>query len=122
MRIPHVTPDSATGPGAKGVVPWHLGNWARARGDDVEYVAHPPRAGGRNELSGPVTWIPRRSGGLLDRTLRLGSVFAAMRVQRELAPRISRADLVHVHSNGLLPEMAVLLARRAGKPAVLTLY
>jgi glycosyltransferase involved in cell wall biosynthesis len=29
---------------------------------------------------------------------------------------------VHVHSNGLLPELAVLLARRAGKPVVLTLY
>ena len=51
-----------------------------------------------------------------------GRSFAAMRVQRQLAPCIGRADVVHVHSNGLLAEMAVLLARRAGKPAVLTLY
>ena len=32
------------------------------------------------------------------------------------------ADIVHVHSNGLLAELAVLLARRAGKPVILTLY
>ena len=122
MRILHVTPHLPPDQAANALLPWQLGNWARANGDDVEYVAHPPRAGGRHELSGPVTWIPRRSGGFFDRTLRLGSVFAAMGVQRQLAPRISRADLVHVHSNGLLSEMAVLLARRAGKPAVLTLY
>jgi glycosyltransferase involved in cell wall biosynthesis len=33
-----------------------------------------------------------------------------------------RADIVHVHSNGLLAELAVLLASRAGKPVILTLY
>jgi glycosyltransferase involved in cell wall biosynthesis len=43
-------------------------------------------------------------------------------VQRVLAPRIAGADLVHVHSNGLLSEMAVLLAVRAHVPVVLTLY
>jgi glycosyltransferase involved in cell wall biosynthesis len=73
-------------------------------------------------MAGPVTWVARRRGGFFDRTLRLGSVFAAMKVERELRPRIAHADLVHVHSNGLLSEMAVLLARRAGKPAILTLY
>jgi glycosyltransferase involved in cell wall biosynthesis len=41
---------------------------------------------------------------------------------RALAPRIEWADIVHAHSNGLLAELAVLLAHRAGKPAVLTLY
>ena len=37
-------------------------------------------------------------------------------------PAIARANVVHVHSNGLLPEIATLLAARAGKPVVLTLY
>ena len=122
MRILHVTPHLPPDQAANALLPWQLGNWARARGDEVEYVAHPPRAGGRGECAGPVAWIPRRSGGFFDRTLRLGSVFAAMRLRRELDPRIARADLVHVHSNGLLSEMAVLLAQRAGKPTVLTLY
>jgi glycosyltransferase involved in cell wall biosynthesis len=39
-----------------------------------------------------------------------------------LMPAIRRADLVHVHSNGLLAELAVLLARRLDRPVVLTLY
>ncbi len=122
MRILHVTPHLPPDQAANALLPWQLGNWAREQHEDVEYIAHPPRAGGRTELAGPVTWIARRPGGFLDRTLRLGSVFAAMRVQRQLAPCIERADLVHVHSNGLLSEMAILLARRASKPAVLTLY
>ena len=122
MRILHVTPHLPPDQAANALLPWQLGNWAREQGEEVEYIAHPPRAGGRNELAGPVTWIPRRPGGFFDRTLRLGSMVAAMRVQRQLAPCIARADFVHVHSNGLLSEMAVLLARRAGKPAVLTLY
>ena len=33
-------------------------------------------------------------------------------MRRVLAPAIARADVVHVHSNGLLAEVAVLLARR----------
>jgi glycosyltransferase involved in cell wall biosynthesis len=122
MRILHVTPHLPPDQAANALLPWQLGNWARDRGDEVEYVAHPARAGGRSEMAGPVTWVARRRGGFFDRTLRLGSVFAAMKVERELRPRIAHADLVHVHSNGLLSEMAVLLARRAGKPAILTLY
>jgi glycosyltransferase involved in cell wall biosynthesis len=122
MRILHVTPHLPPDQAANALLPWQLGNWASGRGDEVEYVAHPARAGGRSEMAGPVTWVARRRGGFFDRTLRLGSVFAAMKVERELRPRIAHADLVHVHSNGLLSEMAVLLARRAGKPAILTLY
>lgn len=122
MRILHVTPHLPPDQAANALLPWQLGNWARARGDSVEYIAHPPRAGGREVLAGPVTWVPRRSGGFFDRTLLLGSVFGAMRLRRELGPRIAAADLVHVHSNGLLAEMAILLAKRAGKPSVLTLY
>ncbi len=122
MNILHVTPHLPPDQGANALLPWQLGNWARAAGDSVEYVAHPSHAGGRAELAGPVTWLSRRSGGFFDRTLRLGSVFGAWRIQRVLAAIIDRADLVHVHSNGLLPEVAVLLALRARKPVVLTLY
>lgn len=115
---PHLPPDQA----ANALLPWHLGVWARDRGDTVEYAAHPPREGGATAASGPVTWVARRSRGLLDRGLRVGSVLEAARVRRALAPLVDRADLVHVHSNGLLPELAVLLAARRRKPVVLTLY
>ena len=122
MRILHVTPHLPPDQAANALLPWQLGNWARSAGDAVEYIAHPARTGGRAPLAGPVTWMPRRSGGFFDRTLRLGSIVGTWRIQRALRTPIERADLVHVHSNGLMPELAVLLAVRANKPVVLTLY
>jgi len=96
--------------------------WAAETGDSVEYVAHPPRAGGAAALPGPSTWVPRRTDGFVDRTLRLGAIVSARRIHQALQPALDRADVVHVHSNGLLAELAVLLSRRRGKPVVLTLY
>ncbi len=136
MHIVHVTPHLPPEQGANALLPCQLGAWAVAAGDTVEYVSHPPRQrspgstraaeAGRqswpSELAGQVTWLPRRTRSLLDRTLRLGAIAGAYRVWRGISAALQRADLVHVHSNGLLPELAVLLARRAGKPVVLTLY
>jgi glycosyltransferase involved in cell wall biosynthesis len=122
LRILHVTPHLPPDQAANALLPWQLGQWAREGGDAVEYIAHPPRAGGSAPLPGPVAWIPRRTGGFVDRGLRLGSITATLRIWRELEPALARADVVHVHSNGLLAELAVLLARRRGTPVVLTLY
>ena len=122
MRILHVTPHLPPDQAANALLPWQLGNWARDEGADVEYVAHPPRAGGHAPLAGPVAWVPRSSGGALARGLKIASVVAAHRIRRVLLPRISQADIIHVHSNGLLAELAVLLGRQHGKPVVLTLY
>jgi glycosyltransferase involved in cell wall biosynthesis len=122
MRILHVTPHLPPDQAANALLPWQLATWAREQGDEVEFVAHPPRAGGRAAQPGEVAWVARRGGGLLDRRLKLGSVTSSLRYYRALAPRIARADVVHVHSNGLLAELAVLLARRQHKPVVLTLY
>lgn len=122
MRILHVTPHLPPDQAANALLPWQLGQWAAKAGDEVVFVAHPPRAGGSAPLPGPVRWIPRRTGGFLHRGLRLGSVRTTYRIWRAIGALIEGADVVHVHSNGLLAEVAVLLARRAGKPAVLTLY
>ena len=125
MHILHVTPHLPPDQAANALLPRELGVWAREAGDSVEYVAHPPRAAGRVPavpLPGDVTWIPRRSGGVLDRGLRLGSITGALRIRRALAAPLARADVVHVHSNGLMPELAAILAIRAGKPVVMTLY
>lgn len=122
MRILHVTPHLPPDQAANALLPWQLGNWAAADGADVEYVAHPPRAGGHAPLAGPCVWVPRTAGGRLARRLKVSSLLAARRLYLALGPAIARADVVHVHSNGLLAELAVLLARRQGKPVVLTLY
>jgi len=131
MHIVHVTSHLPPDQAANALLPWQLGEWARAAGDTVEYVAHPPRlraaSGPAPPVSarppaGPVTWIPPRTRGLLDRLLRVEAITGACAIWRAFAPVLSRADVVHVHSNGLLPELSVLLARRAGKPVLLTLY
>jgi glycosyltransferase involved in cell wall biosynthesis len=122
VRILHVTPHLPPDQAANALLPLQLGTWAHERGDEVEYVAHPPRTGGSAQLPGPVEWIPRKSGGFAARTLRLGSIRSSFRIRSALAGPLERADLVHVHSNGLLAELAVLLARRRDKPVVLTLY
>ncbi|HVH58512.1 MAG TPA: glycosyltransferase family 4 protein [Vicinamibacterales bacterium] len=122
MRILHVTPHLPPDQAANALLPWQLGNWARDEGADIEYVAHPPRGGGHAPLAGPVGWLPRSRGGALARALKISSTLAAYRIRRTLVPRIAQADVIHVHSNGLLAELAVLLARQMGKPVVLTLY
>jgi glycosyltransferase involved in cell wall biosynthesis len=73
-------------------------------------------------LPGGAEWIPRRTGGFVDRTLRIGALLSARRMRAALEPALRRADVVHVHSNGLLAEMGVLLAQKREKPVVLTLY
>jgi glycosyltransferase involved in cell wall biosynthesis len=127
MRILHVTPHLPPDQAANALLPYEMGHWARDAGDTVEYLAHPSRTQtGRRPvdapLPGPVTWIPRRPGGFVDRGLRLGSLTGSYRILKAMAEPLARADLVHVHSNGLMPELATLFARRAGKPVVLTLY
>ena len=122
MRILHVTPHLPPDQAANALLPWQLGNWCRDAGDEVGYVAHPPRVRGTAPLAGDVRWIPRRSRNPLEKLSLAGSLLAALRIRRALTPLIAQADVVHVHSNGLLAELAVLLARRVGKPVVLTLY
>lgn len=122
MHIVHVTPHLPPDQAANALLPWQLGTWARAAGDTVEYVAHPPRADGEADLAGPVSWVRRRTRSGLDRALRVGALRSAWQIRRALAPALARADVVHVHSNGLLAEAAVLLGRRARRPVVLTLY
>jgi len=122
MRVLHVTPHLPPDQAANALLPWQLGTWSREHGDDVEYVAHTARAGGGATLPGPVEWIPRRAAGSLDRLLRIGSLRSALLIRGALNPRIARADVIHVHSNGLLAELALLLSQRQGKPTVLTLY
>ncbi len=122
MRIVHVTPHLPPDQAANALLPFQLGEWGRARGDAIEYIAHPPRAGAAAAQPGSVTWIPRTSAGPLQRALRLGSILNAARIMRRAARVIDEAEVVHIHSNGLLPEMCAWLAARRGKPIVLTLY
>ena len=123
MRICHVTPHLPPDQAANALLPLHLGNWARESGDEPLYVAHPPRAAGRSDLPGTVTWIPmHRDHSRLLRLTKVAAVLGAAEIIRRAGPAIGSADLVHVHSNGLLSELGAMLATWHRKPVVLTLY
>ncbi len=121
MRIVHITPHLPPDQAANALLPCQLGAWATARGDSVHYIAHPAASGSVDPRPG-VTWIARTKRSFWQRTLRAGSIAGAWRIRRVAGPLIRAADIVHVHSNGLLPEVGAGIARRLGKPVVLTLY
>ena len=125
MRVCHVSPHLPPDQAANALLPAELGRWSRAKGDEVAFVAHDPAQGRMDTeaLAGPVTWVPRRgpSHGLA-RALKLDTLRHA-RVITTLLDRAARdADLLHLHSNGLIIEVAAAWARRHHRPYVLTLY
>lgn len=133
MRICHVTSHLPPDQAANALLPVHLGQWAREAGDSVTYVAHPPRSlggvrpqslgGAEQGLPGPVTWIePRTRGRRVPVITQFSSFVEVARIRGAVRDALAGADVVHVHSNGLLPEAAGLIAARMGKPVVLTLY
>jgi glycosyltransferase involved in cell wall biosynthesis len=133
MHICHVTAHLPPDQAANALLPLHLGRWAQDAGDTVSYLAYPPRAVGcptpdalrlaADSLPGPVAWLPpRRPASRVARALKLSALSHAFDIRRAARPLFDSADVVHVHSNGLLPEVAALQAAALGKPVVLTLY
>ncbi|MEO6238985.1 MAG: glycosyltransferase [Vicinamibacterales bacterium] len=127
MRIVHITPHLPPEQAANALLPFQLGEWATAQGDIVHYLAHPPAAAAAGTASaaewrGRVMWISRTRRSFWQRTLRAGSIAGAWRIRRDARAFIRDADVVHVHSNGLLAEVGAGLAHGLRKPVVLTLY
>jgi glycosyltransferase involved in cell wall biosynthesis len=116
----HLPPDQA----ANAILPASLGAWSATRGHDVGFVAHDPVQGRPAEALGlPVTRVPwREAAPGLARLLRVDAIRSARQIERTLDQVAGEADLVHLHSNGLLVEVAAAWARRRRKPHVLTLY
>jgi glycosyltransferase involved in cell wall biosynthesis len=65
--------------------------------------------------------VPKRARDSFSRSAA-GAVYAAARMALGMARVVSDSDVVHLHSNGLIVEVGALLARRFGKPYVITLY
>jgi glycosyltransferase involved in cell wall biosynthesis len=126
MRICHVSPHLPPDQAANAILPAQLGAWARARGDDVAFVAMAPsqgREGDDHALAGPVARVTaRRSESTAVRFLRIDTWTRTRAVTDALARMAADADLLHLHSNGLIVEVAAAWAARRGVPYVLTLY
>lgn len=117
MVSPHLPPER--GPSAS--LPAMLGS--ELRGSDVEsdYVAYLPDTP-FGPAPVPGTWrVPHQGRSSFARS-RAGAGVAALRIARVARLPIARADLVHLHSSGLVIEVAAALAKRYGKPWIVTLY
>ena len=119
MRILHVTPHLPPDQAANALLPWQLGDWARGarrRGR----VRGASAARERQDAACRARDLGSAAKRGVRRSDPLGSArsSARSRILRALAPAIARADLVHVHSNGLLAgtgRPARAAAREAGR-------
>lgn len=124
MRLIHVTPHLPPDQAANAILPAQAGVWSMERGHDVLYVSHPPAQGGvpGSPDAGPVTWVPRRTRGGILGALRLDAWMFSHHIHSVLDQVATGADLLHLHSNGLLIEAAASWAYQHSVPYVLTLY
>ncbi len=124
MRIVHISPHLPPDQAANAILPAQAGTWSAERGHAVLYVAHPPAQGGAPTPpdAGPVTWVPRRTREGVMGALRLDALVLSRQFGRVLDQAASGADLLHLHSNGLLIEAAASWARQQQIPYLLTLY
>ena len=80
MRICHVSPHLPPDQAANALLPAELGRWARARGDDVTFVAHEPAQGraahGRPGRAGRAGCRAASAAGAVARLLRIDTLAA----------------------------------------------
>jgi len=125
MRICHVSPHLPPDQAANALLPVELGAWSHARGDDVTFVAHEPAQGrASHDLPfGRTIRLPRhvRATGIA-RFLRLDTLRQARVIKAAMDRAAAGADILHLHSNGLIIEVAAAWASRHSVPYILTLY
>src|SRR4030095_3042577 len=113
MRICHVSPHLPPDQAANALLPVELAGWARARGDEVTLVSHEPVQGRavQDLTADRVVRIPRKAPeSALGKLLRLGSLKQARLIHSELNRAAANSDLLHLHSNGLIVEVAAAWA------------
>lgn len=111
MVTPHLPPHQA----ANAILPHLLGQGLRARGHAVRFLTFGP--GGQE---GDVAYVRRRSRRL--RATRIPQLLEAVETWRKGGAFVEQADLLHVHSNTWMNQVAVRIARRRRTPYVLTHY
>ena len=125
MHICHVSPHLPPDQAANALLPAELASWAAAEGHVVTLVAHEPAQGRvATPLSSGRVWrIPRKMRtGAVDRLLRIETLKQVKRISAALDEAAGGADVLHLHSNGLIIEAAARWAMRHRRPYVLTLY
>jgi glycosyltransferase involved in cell wall biosynthesis len=116
MVTPHMPPEQA----ANALLPSVLARELAKAGDRTTFLTHPAQASPRPTV-GETVYVTRRGRGPLARS-PLGALFAATRFSLAAARAFRGVDLVHLHSNGFIVDVAGWMAARMSRPAVVTLY
>jgi glycosyltransferase involved in cell wall biosynthesis len=111
MVTPHLPPHQA----ANALLPHLLGQALAADGHVVGYLTF----GHEADREG-IAFVRRRLPRL--RATRLPQALEALETWRKGGPLVSRADVVHIHSNTWMNQVAARLCARRRKPYVLTHY
>jgi glycosyltransferase involved in cell wall biosynthesis len=111
MVTPHLPPYQA----ANALLPHLLGGALEARGDRVRYLTF-----GSGPDSATIRYVRRRGRRL--RATRLPQLVEALETWAKARALVRASDVVHVHSNTLMGQVAAGAALRAGRPYLLTHY
>jgi len=113
MVTPHLPPHQA----ANALLPHLLGQGLAARGHTVRFLTL-----GDEADKGDVVYVRRRSRSRSLRVTKIPQALEAAETWWKGDPLVRQADVVHIHSNTWVNQVAARLARRHGKPYVLTHY
>jgi glycosyltransferase involved in cell wall biosynthesis len=116
MVTPHMPPEQA----ANALLPSVLAREFARAGHRTTFLTHPAQGSARSTF-GSTVYVRRRGRGLLARS-HLGAMSTAARIGVAAARAFRGADLVHLHSNGFIIDVAGWMAARLARPAVVTLY
>ena len=111
MVTPHLPPYQA----ANALLPHVLGVELEKRGHQVSFLTFKT-----SDPERPHTAYVRRRTAF--RMTRIPQLLEAMETRRRALPMIDEADVVHVHSNTWMNQVAARVAFKRGKPYVLTHY
>jgi glycosyltransferase involved in cell wall biosynthesis len=111
MVTPHLPPYQA----ANALLPYLLGQGLPGRGHAARYLTF-----GAGPDQADVAYVRRRSRAL--RTTRLPQALEAAETWWKARPLIDAADVVHIHSNTWMNQVAAALAVRRRRPYLLTHY
>jgi Glycosyltransferase Family 4 len=111
MVTPHLPPYQA----ANALLPHTLGLELEKRGHAVTFLTFKTTDPERERTA----YVKRRTAF---RVTRLPQVLEAMETRRKAGPLIEKADVVHVHSNTWMNQVAARVAVGRRKPYVLTHY
>lgn len=111
MVTPHLPPHQA----ANALLPHLLGQALRARGHAARFLTFGTQRDGED-----VSYVRRRGRRL--RAIRIPQALEAAETWFKADPLVRASDVVHIHSNTWINQVAARLAVRRGRPYLLTHY